>query len=360
MNAAVWWRGVADGSRSGFVVCCLKILLMPPALLYGFALRIRSVLYELGLQATRRLPCPVISIGNITVGGTGKTPATVLVARELQRRGCRVAVISRGYGGSLEGQVAVVSNGSVVALRPEQCGDEPCLLARMLPGVAVLIGSDRYRAGLYALEQLQPDLVVLDDGFQHIRLHRDLNILLLDGARPFGNGWTLPLGLLREPCSAVKRADLVLFTRCKNGQSVPDTGLPSCCSEHRLTGFNLLDSGEEMRLETLRQGRIAAFAGIAEPDSFFEGLRQLGISLIAVLTLPDHEPYHASGLERLDAFVTAHQPDWLLTTAKDGVKLADCRAAWGHRLVTVRLELALFDDGQALKAALDKLLSSRP
>lgn len=360
MTGAVLWRGVADGSNRSAAAFVLKLLLAPFAFPYGTILRIRALLYRAGILATRRLPCPVISIGNLTVGGTGKTPVTILVARELQHRGCRVAVLSRGYGGSLEGQVAVVSDGKSLLLGPEQAGDEPCLLAQSMPGLAVVIGSDRYQAGLLALEWLKPDVLLLDDGFQHIRLHRDLNILLLDATRPFGNGWTLPLGLLREPRIAMKRADLALFTRCCPGQVVPDLGLPSCCSEHRLTGFNHLETGAELQLERLQQGRVAAFAGIADPAAFFDGLKGLGIELAATVALPDHADYGAGQLALLERCITEYAPDWLLTTGKDGVKLAGCDLPWKSKLVATGLELKLADNGKLLQSALDKLLSSWP
>lgn len=360
MSRGVWWRGVAEGSNSGMASLAITLLLAPFALLYGMALRVRALLYQSGVLEIHKLPCPVISIGNITVGGTGKTPATLLVAQELQKRGYRVAVLSRGYGGSLEGQVAIVSDGNALQLSPEQAGDEPCLLARSLSGLMVVIGADRYQAGLLALEQLKPDVLLLDDGFQHIRLHRDLNILLLDATRPFGNGWPLPLGLLREPRTAVKRAELFIFTRCRPGQVIPDLGLPSCCSEHCLTGFNHLKTGEELSFETLQQGRVAAFAGIADPTSFFRGLQGLGIQLIDTLALSDHEPYAAEGVMALEQFATASAADWLITTAKDGVKLTGCDLAGTSKLVTARLELKLADNGQLLQAALDKLLSSWP
>jgi len=359
MTGAVWWRGVADGSTRGVASLAMTLILAPFALLYGMVLRIRAFLYKSGALTTHKLPCPVISIGNITVGGTGKTPATILVARKLQERGYRVAVLSRGYGGSLEGQIAVVSDGNSLLLGPEQAGDEPCLLARSLPGLMmVVIGADRYQAGLMALEQLKPDILLLDDGFQHIRLHRDLNILLLDATRPFGNGWTLPLGLLREPRTAMKRAELVLFTRCCPEQVVPDLGLPCSCSEHHLTGFNRLETGEELPLERLQQGRVVAFAGIADPAAFFDGLRVLGVTLGATLALPDHAGYGAGQLTLLERCIAEYKPDWLLTTGKDGVKLADCDLPWKHKLVTTRLELKLADNGQLLQSALDKLLSS--
>ena len=172
----------------------------------------------------------MVSIGNITVGGTGKTPVTAYIARFLLAQGYRVAVLSRGYGGSLEGQTCVVSDGLTIMLSAVECGDEPYLLASTVPGLMVVIGTDRYAAGQLAIEQLAPDIFLLDDGFQHLRLHRDLNILLQDFSRPFGNGLTLPAGILREPSSAASRADLVIFTRAPKGATIPvDTGaVPSC------------------------------------------------------------------------------------------------------------------------------------
>lgn len=358
-SMAVWWHRVADGSHGGMAVAFLKLILAPVALLYGLALRLRGLLYQLGILTVHRLPCPVISIGNITVGGTGKTPATILVAQELQQRGCRVAVLSRGYGGTLEGTVALVSDGQNLLLTPDQCGDEPCLLAGRVPGLEIVIGADRYRAGLHALEKLKPDILLLDDGFQHIRLHRDLNILLLDGTRPFGNGWSLPLGLLREPLSALKRADMVVFTRCRPFQPVVDPGVQWCRSEHSLSGFNRLDDGKELAVDLLRTTRVAAFAGIADPAAFFESLRQLGIHLTAISALPDHEPYCAERLSELDRFAAESAADWLITTEKDGVKLVGSDRAWSNKVVTARLDLLLEDAGQLLHQNLDKLLSSR-
>ena len=177
-------------------------------------MRLRALFYEIGIFRVKRLPLPVISVGNITMGGTGKTPTVILIARELMARGKRVAVLTRGYGGSLEGETRIVSDGEKLFLSPAEAGDEPCLLASSLPGLMVVMGSDRYRAGCLALKELSPDCFILDDGFQHQRLGRDLDILLLDGTAPFNNGWTLPAGFLREPISAVSRADLVILTRC--------------------------------------------------------------------------------------------------------------------------------------------------
>lgn len=350
---------MADGRLSGFYAGLFRLLLSPVALCYRNIQIMRAALYRRGILRSYRLSCPVISVGNLTVGGTGKTPATAWIARRLLQQGLRVAVLSRGYGGSLEGNCALVSDGQTILLTPDQCGDEPYLLASTIPGLMVVIGSDRYRAGLLAQEALKPDAFLLDDGFQHLRLQRDLNILLLDGQRPFGNGWTLPSGLLREPRSALARADLVLFTRCHAGQIVPDPGKPYCCSEHRLTSFNRSDNGDELSPAALQGSRVLAFAGIADPAAFFEGLEELGIPLVASCALPDHEPYQEKGLEQIDRLYAESKADWLITTEKDGVKLRSQTRPWSKRLLVAPLNLRLPDNGKLLLATLDKLLSSR-
>ena len=189
----------------------------------------------------------MISVGNITVGGTGKTPATAFIARLLIGRGLKVAVLSRGYGGSMEGETAIVADGRTILLDAGQCGDEPYLLAATVPGLMVVMGADRYSAGMLAMERLSPDIFLLDDGFQHLRLRRDLDILLVDWARPFGNGRTLPAGLLREPLSAVQRADLVVYTRCPQGPPLPPGGE---------TGLLRTPSPVRCRSPIRRDGRI--------------------------------------------------------------------------------------------------------
>jgi tetraacyldisaccharide 4'-kinase len=222
----------------------------------------------------------------------------------------------------------------------------------------ILIGADRYQAGLLALDQLKPDILLLDDGYQHIRLYRDLNILLLDASRPFGNGWTLPLGLLREPRSALGRADLAIFTRYQKNERLPLLPIPSCQASHQLTSFHQLATGEILPLEQLRQGRVAAFAGIADPPAFFKSLQQIGIQPVTALELPDHEPYDAAELLKLDQLFDHINPDWLITTEKDGVKLQGRSRKWQLQLVTARLEVRLEDDS-LLQQSLNKLLSSR-
>lgn len=348
---------MASGRDTRLLARISLLLLALPALLYGAVLSLRALLYRRGILKIRRLSRPVISVGNITVGGTGKTPVTALIARMLLERDLKVAVLSRGYGGSLEGGCAVVSDGRNLFLGPEQCGDEPYLLARALPGLMVVIGADRHQAGILALERLTPDIFLLDDGFQHIRLHRDLNILLLDCQTPFGNGLTLPAGLLREPRSAMQRADLVIQTRCTPAVPAP-TGYncPVCRTTHRLSSFHRLDNGTTLDVTTLRGKRIAAFAGIADPAGFFLSLEQAGLELAERLYLPDHEPYHSATRERLHAMIHAQGIDLLVTTEKDGVKLLSANQELLSRIITARLEIEL-EDNAVLHQVLTDLTS---
>lgn len=356
MSLAVHWRKMAEGGQSGLLWQFTRIVLFLPALGYGLLLWLRAIMYQYSLFKSHSLPCPVISIGNLTVGGTGKTPVTAWIARLLIQQGKRVAVLSRGYGGQLQGRPTVVSDGQNILCTAKEAGDEPYLLASSVPGLMVVVGADRYQAGLLALEKLKPAVILLDDGFQHIRLKRDLNILLLDAAKPFGNGFTLPLGLLREPTRAMKRADFVIYTRHRPDLQVADPGLPYCCTRHQLTSFRRLDNGTELSCDTLKQARIAAFAGIARPQDFFDGLQQLGLTVTTTLALPDHAQYNSAQLAELEELVQASSPDWLVTTEKDGVKLAGLQLAWKDRLLTARLELQMLDNGQQLSGQLSRTI----
>src|SRR6266540_1823111 len=282
------WDGKRQGPGSRLLLWFLTVLSYPYALL----LRLRAWGYEKGIFPSHRLDRPVISVGNVTVGGTGKTPAVAMLAKYFISRGKRVAVLSRGYGGSLQGRFGMVSDGTSIMLTADEAGDEPRLLAATVPGLIVAVGADRYSAGLVVSEQLAPDLFILDDGFQHLRLKRDLNILLLDSGRPFGNGRTLPAGILREPASAVKRADLIIHTRCSSGEEpVQVAGKPACRAFHHLVGVNPLGGGSRRSFSELKGLRGVAFAGIADAGSFFRDLKEEGLDLVAAIPFPDHCRY---------------------------------------------------------------------
>ena len=351
-----YWRELASGGRTDPADKLVLLALTPFSWLYASALRLRALLYRSGILKTHHLPRPVVSVGNITVGGTGKTPVTAYIARMLLAQGYRVAVLSRGYGGSLEGQTCVVSDGATIMLAAMECGDEPYLLAATVPGLMVVIGPDRYAAGQLAMQQLSPDIFLLDDGFQHLRLHRDLNILLLDFSRPFGNGLALPAGILREPSAAVRRADLVIYTRAPEGAVSVDTGgIPTCVSSHTLIDLLPLGSHTPVPFTNCEGRKILAFAGIADPDSFFTGLRAAGLNLVHTLNFPDHAVYNSELCGEITAAMRASGADLLVTTEKDGVKLKglseECRA----RTLLARLELTI-DDPARLKGLLTDLL----
>jgi len=351
------WRALANGTRTNHLDRLLLALLTPLSLPYALVQRVRVALYRAGILKTRRLPRPVVSVGNITVGGTGKTPVTACIARLLLERGMKVAVLSRGYGGSMEGRAAIVSDGSEVLLTAEQCGDEPYLLATTVTGLMVVMGSDRHRAGMLAMERLSPDIFLLDDGFQHLGLHRDLDILLLDCARPFGNSLTLPAGLLREPAGAAQRADLIIHTRCPEGATPAPVvaGKPRCIARHRLADLVPLSGGDPMAFAALRGRKILAFAGIAEPAAFFESLTAQGLNLVRTLPFPDHVRYDSSRLAALDRAIGECGAEFAVTTEKDGVKLRHLSPALANRIMLARLALTL-DDLSTLTTPLYNLL----
>ena len=324
---------------------------------YAALMRVRAAAYQMSIFRSRTLPRPVISVGNLTVGGTGKTPVTAWIAAYFLGKGKKVAVLSRGYGGSLEGTVAVVSDGVKRVLTPLEAGDEPCLLADNLPGLIVVIGSSRYDAGQLAMEQFQPDIFILDDGFQHLSLKRDLNILLLDATKPFGNGFVFPAGLLREPENAINRCDLVVFTRSNDSDTklkqIPGHVL-AISSEHRLSGYRKYTAGDFRSFEELKGLKGLAFAGIANPNQFFDSLEKFGVKLVATLAFPDHTEYGDDEIAALAKLKRSSSADYLITTTKDAVKLPVNRAS-DFPFYVAQLEV-FFHDETMLKAALDKHL----
>lgn len=350
-----YFRELVDGKRRSVpdrVVCALLVLLSLP---YALLMRLRAWGYAVSLLPSRKLDRPVISVGNLTVGGTGKTPTVAMLAQYFISRGKRVVVLSRGYGGTLRGRVGIVSAGTSILLNPDEAGDEPCLLAATVPGLAVVVGADRYRAGLLAMERLAPDIFILDDGFQHLRLKRDLNILLLDSSRPFGNGRILPAGLLREPITAAWRADLLMYTRCSDGEEVnhfPEK--PACRSFHHLAGINSCRGGKLLPFSEFHGMRGLAFAGIADPAPFFRDLEREGLTLAKTLGFPDHCRYGEREVAEILRVSAECRADYLITTEKDNVKLGRYREQL-NGTCTAPLELWVADPGPLI-ALLEKFL----
>ncbi len=349
-----YFRELVDGRRRGWLDRVLLTLLTLLSFPYELLLRLRARAYTAGVLTSHSLGRPVISVGNLAVGGTGKTPAVAMLAKYFIARGKRVAVLSRGYGGSFRGE-AVVSDGETLFLTAAEAGDEPYLLASTIPGLMAVVGANRFRAGILAMERLAPDIFILDDGFQHMRLQRTLDILLLDSGRPFGNGRTLPAGLLREPRSAAERADVIIFTRCTaEAELVSLPGKPSCRAFHHLVGMTPLKGGEVRPFDTLKGLRGVAFAGIADPAPFFRDLEEEGLLLAAALPFPDHCSYGEKEVREIMRAVQQYGADYLITTEKDGVKLGQYREVLGN-VYTAVLEMWVANPGPLLNA-LENLL----
>jgi tetraacyldisaccharide 4'-kinase len=284
-------------------------------------------------------------VGNLTVGGTGKTPMVDYLLKRLQEGGRRVAVVSRGYGGRVVGKVGVVCAGHGPLLEPGVCGDEPYLLARRNPTALVVVARRRADGIRHAIDHLSADTVLLDDGFQHLAVARDADIVLLDARRPLGNGRLFPAGTLRESPSVLKEATVMVLTRSEGDEPPPvAVPCPLVRCRHRLAGEAVALSGGTIPLSDLRGGRGVAFAGIADPESFFSALVAAGLQLQRTIPLPDHAVYDDATLDLLaDA---AREADFMVTTEKDGVKLHTL--PWRIPCYQIPMTLDFFDQGSLL------------
>lgn len=308
----------------------LGLALTPVSWAYRAGLAVRETAYARGLLARGRLPCPVVSVGNLTVGGTGKTPAVELVARWLVDDGRRVVIVSRGYGRRAGAPVELVSDGGAPSLPVERAGDEPLLLARRLPGVGVVVGADRLAAGQWAVAHLRPDVVLLDDGFQQRRLLKDVEIACLDARAPWGPGGLFPRGTLREPASALARAHLIVATRASGRRDLDalleeirrHAGPRSCLpADYAIEDVEDLASGSRHPGAALGGRAVLAFAGIAEPERLVETLASHGAAVRDLVAFPDHYAYQPRDLLAIARRARAVGADLVVTTEKDGVRL---------------------------------------
>jgi len=322
------------------------------SVVYGGLMSLRARLYEKGVLSSKTLPCRVVSIGNLVAGGTGKTPMTIRVARMIRDMGYRVVVLSRGYRGRMEKTGGIVSDGGTIFKGPEDAGDEPYLMARILTGIPVLVGRRRYEAGMMAVKRFKPDVIVLDDAFQHLRLQRDLNLVLLDSRSPFGNGHILPRGLLREPLSALRRAHAVIYTRSERAPAAPirdrlPRHLPIFYTTHNQV---IRKSDQEkgglgadtMDISMLKGKKAVAFAGLADNDQFFDSLEQAGCMLVRTFSFADHHRYGCTDLDRIAQTAQEDKADVIVTSFKDYVKIEN-RKRWPLPLVSVDVEIQLLD-----------------
>lgn len=302
-------------------------MLSPLSRLYGRIINKRNDLYARGTLRSEPLGAPTVSVGNITVGGTGKTPLVALVAGILFEEGRRVGVISRGYKRRRENELVLVSDGTEILEDASEAGDEPVELASKLRGRAIVVAdADRVRAGRWAVEKFGVDAFVLDDAFQHLRAGRDLDIVTIDATDPFGNGLTLPAGILREPLGNLARADLFVVTRSDLADDPEETA--ERIREHNPHAPIIRSRSRTVRLAPLegsagdtRTGRFLAFCALGNPDNFFDQMIREGRSVVATERFRDHHFYTPKDIRRLEKKAAASGAGALLTTAKDAVKL---------------------------------------
>ena len=312
---------------------------------------IPEYLYYIGLSAKKayslrkqkKLPCRVISVGNLTVGGTGKTPATVALAEEAKRRGFSPIILTRGYKGSAKGP-CFVTKGDDVLMNAAEAGDEPVLMAGKLPGVPIVKGGNRYEAGLFALQYINPQraipcaqpVFILDDGFQHWKLYRDKDILLIDSGDPFGNRTLLPLGKLREPLAAIKRADIVVLTKSEDPDGPQGKDIEGLMAEIEkynrnapifLSGHSIMNvrrlSGETMSPDLIKDSKVFYFCALGDPGSFRSTVASTGAVIAGGITFRDHYAYSARDVAKIKAEAGKSGAEWIVTSEKDMIKTRD-------------------------------------
>jgi len=326
-------------------------LLSGLSVLYGAAIYIRRIFFGLHIFKQKKISCLVVSVGNITLGGTGKTPTVIQIAELLSRNERRVAVVSRGYGRKDEAEILVVSDGRSVLADTQTGGDEPVLMASKLPGIPVVVGKKRYQTALLAIQRFRPDVVVLDDGFQHIRLKRDLDIVLVDAGNPLGNGKLFPAGILREPLRALNRAHAVLITKIDSTADVKALKATiqrntqaRIFTSHQLP-VDLIDyrSNDIKPLSALRGSKVLALSGIARPDSFIKLLASLGADIVDACAYPDHFDYKKKDLASIFQKAADDKVSMIVTTEKDAIRLKNLHA---DGIWALRIELSVAEKNE--------------
>ena len=344
-----------------------KKFLLAVSICYGALVQLRITLYKKGLLPSKILPCPVISIGNLTLGGSGKTPMAIYVAELIQHLGYTVSIISRGYKGQAERIGGVVCDGHIIYMGPDTAGDEPFMVARRLKTVPVIVGQNRFKAGKLAIQEFNPDVLLLDDAFQHLKLHRDIDLVLLDSNKPFGNTYLLPRGTLRETKSALLRGDAFILTRSDEGKPaalgqikrvVPRK--PIFYSFHTpyiykiVTGNSLKsadrpDISSRYNFDIFKKKRVFAFSGIANNDDFRRTIESFKCKLEHFSEFPDHHQYSDKELDEILESAADLSVEFIFTTEKDYVRIAH-KIKWPIHLVIIGIEISFGENELAFQS----------
>jgi tetraacyldisaccharide 4'-kinase len=350
------------------------LILAPLGALYSAAIRARRALYKTGALRVHKIGAPVISVGNITTGGTGKTPLVEWIARIVAKEGRRVCILTRGFGRANESRRVLVSDGEHIFADAGEGGDEPLLLAENLRGVAAVVSyADRVAAARWAIENLKSELFILDDGFQHLRIARDLDLVVVDATNPWGGGKLLPRGRLREPLRELSRADCIILTRCEQAHDVDSlrkqaerlsVGRPVLLSRTRTRTIRLLDTAMRSNVSnhlphhsSLISHPFAAFCAIGNPASFYEHIRKDGYTLKLKRSFADHHVYTQRDVDALINEARREGALALMTTAKDAVKLRSLRFDLPCYVLEIELE---FDDEEKLVSMIREAISPLP
>ncbi len=323
----------------------------------------RNWLYDHKILKETVLSCPVISVGNISVGGTGKTPCVIMLAQMLQEKGFKPAILSRGYGGKSSHPINIVSDGHKILLDSKTSGDEPFLIAHTLKGIPVITGANRIITGKTAVNQFGANVLICDDAMQHRQIFRDINLVLLDNQILRGNNHVLPRGSLREPIKELKRASAIVLTRADearqaNGQIeklFPAENTPIFRSIHKLKDIVKGDDSAQKSISELQGKKVCVFCGIANPDSFRKTLSDAKAQVLSFDIFPDHHRYSQSELEKIKAKFIDYRADFLISTQKDGARLQDF-PDFLNMIYLLRVEMEMIPKSDSFKKfILDRL-----
>lgn len=347
------------------LAAAFRILLTPFYLLYCVVIWIRNFCYTSGIIEQKELPCQVISVGNIVVGGSGKTPIVIAIAELLQKNSYKVGVLLRGYKGKSNREITLVSDGEKRLCTRDECGDEADMLARQLTNIPIIIGKQRHLTGKAILERFECDVLILDDGFQHRQLSRDLDIVTIDATQPYGTGKMLPIGTLREPKSSIQRADLIILTRTDTPnidiadikaelhRIAPNT--PILESVHKPTylyRLNQQDKNVTMKVDNLIKKRILAVCGIGNPNAFVSTLQKYNPETVELCAFADHHNYTISDLQYIKQRMKQYESEYVIITQKDEQKIASLSP--DLPIVVLGIELVITDGIEILMQALQK------
>ncbi|MBO5168004.1 MAG: tetraacyldisaccharide 4'-kinase [Phascolarctobacterium sp.] len=329
---------IAYGPETPFYGWLILGFLRGCSYLYEFGVRLKLSVFKMGLQKRVKLPCCVISIGNITVGGTGKTPTAQKMADLIKRMGYRVVILNRGYRSHWDRDIGVVSDGNKIFMTAYEAGDEAYLMAKTLPGIPVVIGKNRAVTGKYAVEKLGAEVIIMDDGYQHWHLERDLDVVLVDTLNMFGNGCVLPRGMLREPLENLDRGDLFLLTKTDQSSILSRMQLrktiekynskaPVVESVHHPKNFvEIADwykgiTQNHMNLSELEGKNVMVFSAIGNPSSFEQTLSSIGLNIKEAVRYPDHHDYGMLEMQYISERASSQKAVAMITTSKDAVKI---------------------------------------